>query len=137
MLISTLTPLPIIKKKKKKNRHNQDCIHNQKGQKSSIPATRVNITDFGEPNSRKKKNKNQICLDRIAYNLSRIKCYNCQQLGHYASICLKPLKNQPQFWQPPYWQLRLVWKLKQWFQAQRSWLFLFYYQNTYYISDIR
>lgn len=85
--MSISSSLLITKKKKKKNWRNQDCIHNQKSQKSFIPATKVNIVKLGDPNSTKKKNKNQTCLDKTEYNFSQIKYYNCQKLGPYASTC--------------------------------------------------
>lgn len=91
ILVSNL--FSIIKKEKKNDQHNQNCVHNQKSQKFSILATEVNVAKFGELNSKKKKNKNQTCLDKTAYDLSQIKCYNYQNLGYYGSTYLKLSKN--------------------------------------------
>lgn len=88
MLASTL--LLISKKERKKDHHNQDQEQKPKG---SISATEVNIAKPGELNFKMKKNKNQTCLNGLAYDLSQIKCYNYQKLDHYASTYSEPLKN--------------------------------------------
>lgn len=83
----------MIKKKEKKNRYNQNCIHNQKRQKSSSSATEVNAAQPEKLNFRKKKTKNQTCPNKTIYNYNEIKCYNCQNLSYYASIYQKFSKN--------------------------------------------
>lgn len=59
--MSASTGLPTIKKEMKKDRHNQNCVHNQKSQKNSILAIEVNVAEPGEPNSgRKKKQRSNL-----------------------------------------------------------------------------
>ena len=69
------------KKKKKGRRYGRDH------QEGSTPATRVNAAQPGEP---KKKNDNKNCSDRTARDLSQVKCYNCQKMGHYCRRCPEP-----------------------------------------------
>ena len=69
------------KEKKKKGRwYNRDC------QKGSTPATGVNAAQPGEL---KKKNNdtNRDYSDRTACDLSQVKYYNCQKMGHYSRKC--------------------------------------------------
>lgn len=87
-----------IKKEKKKNQHNENCIRDQKTQKGLISATRINASVPGEQSSKKKKNKNQTCLNRMAYDLNQVKYYNCQNLSYYVSICPRLSKNLLQSW---------------------------------------
>ena len=70
-------------KKKKGQQYGRDC------QEGFTPTTGVNAAQPGEP---KKKNddKNRDCSDRTARDLSQVKCYNCQKMGHYSRKCLEP-----------------------------------------------
>lgn len=64
----------------------------QQRQKNSIPATGVNILEPGKFYL-KEKYKNQSCLNRTVCNLSQVKYYNYQKIGHYSTKCPKPLRN--------------------------------------------
>ena len=77
-------------REKKKERRWYD--QQQQQQEDSIPATGVNVTKPGELHP-KKSQKNRNCLDRVAPDLSHVKCYNCQKIGYYATKCLELLKN--------------------------------------------
>lgn len=43
-------------------------------------------------NQKKKKIKNQSCLDKTAHDFIEIKYYHYQKLGYYFNTYLKPLK---------------------------------------------
>ena len=70
------------KEKKKKQQQ-----RNQKRWKGFTPAIRVNVAQIGEPHQKKKK---KYCSDKALCDTSQIKHYNCQKMGHYATICSKP-----------------------------------------------
>ena len=72
--------------KKKKNYYQND--QQQRQQDDPTPATRVNVAEPAEVNKKKNNDKNRNCL--MICDLSRVKCYNCQKLGHYANNCPKP-----------------------------------------------
>ena len=71
------------RKEKKKEQQQRDREHRE----GSIPATRINTAQTGEPHQKKKKNQGR--LDRVSRDTSQIKCYNCQKIGHYANRCPK------------------------------------------------
>ena len=54
-------------------------------------ATRVNATKVVKKDNNKTK------------DLSHVKCYNYQEIGHYTNKCLNKSKNLWQSWQPPCW----------------------------------
>lgn len=56
---------------------------------------------------KKNKKKNQNGLSKTVRDLSKVKCFSYQKIGHYANDCLEP-KNQ--FWsqRPLCWWLELV-----------------------------
>ena len=70
-------------KKKKKKRHWRD----QERQEGSTPATRVNSAHTSKP---PQKMKNQGCSNRALRDISQIKCYNYQKMGHYTNRCPEP-----------------------------------------------
>lgn len=56
-------------------------------------AFKNNVAKFGKPNQKTKKNKNLNYINRILHDQCKIKDYNCQNLGHYASIYPETSKN--------------------------------------------
>ena len=65
-------------KKKKQHRDKRDSRESR-----DIPASRVNAAEVRNKKRRKKKDP------------SKVTCYNCNKLGHYADVCpeLRKLKN--------------------------------------------
>lgn len=66
------TTVLIATKKKKNDWYNQDYACNQKSQKGSILVIEINIAKPNKPNEKKNKNKNQSCLNKIAFDTSQI-----------------------------------------------------------------
>lgn len=66
----------IAQKESKKDRciWSQERAHNQKASEGSTPVVGINTAKLGESNSKKKKNKDQTHLDRMAYNTSQAMC---------------------------------------------------------------
>lgn len=74
---------------KKKDRRRYD--QRQRQPEGSTTATGVNAAEPGEANKKKNNDRSQNCS--TTRDLSRVKCYHCQKLGHYASNCSEPPKN--------------------------------------------
>lgn len=72
----------------KKTRKKKDCQNQQRSQKSSIPATRVNATNISVGRAR----NNGTHSGRSIKNLSQITCYNYDMKGYYVDKCLEPKK---------------------------------------------
>ena len=76
--------------KKSRKKKDRQFARDRQG---STPATGVNSIQSGEPNQKKKnddKNQSRLGLDKTPRDLSRVKCFNCQKMDHYANTCLEP-----------------------------------------------
>lgn len=59
--------------------------------KRSTQASKVNVAESGGSHP-KKNHKNRNYSDKILYDFSLIKYYNCQKMSYYATKYLEPLK---------------------------------------------
>ena len=68
-----------VQKEKKKEQHQRDWERWE----GSIPT----VDAQAEPYQKKKKKHR---LDKVPWDKSQVKCFNCSKLGYYANACLEP-----------------------------------------------
>lgn len=73
MLLDFQPPKPVFKTKKRKKKERHNCNQEQRVE-IFILAIRINAFKLGKSNFKKKKNKDQIYLNKIIHDTSQVMC---------------------------------------------------------------